>query len=99
MTAFNTRAAVALLALVVAAAPVGAALAGEGNGDPSGLENSQQPLTANPIETQTGAAHYQGFARNPTVAVIPGGVAPSTSNQSEPEPLNSLPSPPNAGGL
>lgn len=99
MTSVNTRAALALITLLAGAAPVGVAFAGEGNGDPNGLDNSQLPVLANPIEGQTGSAHYQSFDRSSTVGVGPGAVTPSTSNQSEPEPLNSLPDAPNAGGI
>jgi hypothetical protein len=99
MSKLSRTAELAMVAVIALGATAGVAMAGEGNGDPFGLEGSRMAITAEPIQQQTGSAAYPGFDPNVRVGVMVGGVAPANGSQGEPEPLNSLPSAPEVGGV
>ena len=83
MLSVLNRAKLAIAVLVVAAAPAGAAFAGEGNG-PSYPGSNIPNVTVSQVGNLPGPA-YSG-------SVVIGATLPSTSNgQGEPQPLNSLP--------
>jgi hypothetical protein len=99
MSKLSRSAELALAVVIALGATAGAAMAAEGTGDPFGLDNSELAVSAEPMQTQTGSSAYPGFNPSPSVAVVVGGVAPADGSQAEPEPLNSLPSAPEIGGV
>ena len=83
MLSFLNRAKFAIAVLVIAAAPAGAAFAGEGNG-PSYPGSDLPDVTVSQVGDLSGSAHSGG--------VVIGGTLPSNSNgQGEPQPINSVP--------
>jgi hypothetical protein len=88
----------ALVAVIAMGATAGVAVAGEGNGDPFGLEDSQLAISASPTSQQAGPMAFPGF-NGVKVGVVVGGVVPADGSQSEPEPMNSFPSAPEIGGI
>jgi len=97
MNTLSHKARLTLAVLAVMAAPAGLAYAGEGNGDPFGLETSLQTVQVSPAPN--GRLTYN--AHNPSVpsGLTFGNVAEATGSQAEPEPLNALPSVPEIGGV
>jgi hypothetical protein len=99
MSKLSRTAELALVAVIALGATAGVAVAGEGNGDPFGLEGSQLAISAQPIQQQAGSMAFPGFGPGMRVGVEAGGVAPASGSEGEPEPLNSLPSAPEVGGV
>lgn len=94
MNTMLNRAKLALAVLMIAAPA--AAFAGEGNGEPFNLVQSQFSTPADPSQ----ASQVQtGSGLGPVVTFSTGGVAPADGSQGEPEPLNALSSAPEIGGI
>ena len=70
MSRLSRTAELALVAVIALSATAGVAMAGEGNGDPFGLENSRLAVTAEPVQQQAGSAAYPGFDPNGVVYPI-----------------------------
>lgn len=78
---------------------ISGAHAGEGRGDPFGLDRANLAVVANPVSVQTGQAAYPTFSRRTRVAVTAGGMVPTKGSQGIVESPNSLPSAPEIGGV
>jgi hypothetical protein len=105
MNSVTKKMRLAIATLLLASAPVSLALAEGSNlavvSNPVEAQTGSNAyptfspasaIVSNPVETQTGSNAYPTFSHSATVGVRTGGVVMLAGGQSEPQPINALPS-------